>query len=63
MKIFMMIKACLNETYSKAACIYLSDAFPIQNGLKQGHSLPQLLLNFVLYVPLGRSKKGKGTGT
>jgi hypothetical protein len=31
---------CLNETYSKL-CIdkNLSDAFPIQNGLKQGDAL------------------------
>lgn len=37
MKIVMLIKICLNETYSKA-CIgkNLSDKFPVQNGLKQG---------------------------
>jgi hypothetical protein len=27
---------------------HLSDAFPIQNGLKQGGALPQVLLNFAL---------------
>jgi len=37
MKLVRLIKMCLNETYSKV-CIgkNLSDAFPIQNGLKQG---------------------------
>jgi hypothetical protein len=40
---------CLNETYSKV-CIgnYLSDSFPIQNGLKQGYALSPLLSNFAL---------------
>jgi hypothetical protein len=40
---------CLNETYSKV-CIgkYLSDSFPIQNGLKQGDALSPLLFNFAL---------------
>jgi hypothetical protein len=27
---------------------YLSDAFPIQNGLKQGNALPVLLFTFTL---------------
>jgi hypothetical protein len=40
---------CLNETYS-AVCIgkYQSDKFPMQNGLKQGDALSQLLFNFAL---------------
>jgi len=35
MKLVRLIEMCLNETYSKV-CIgkNLSDAFPIQNGLK-----------------------------
>jgi hypothetical protein len=39
---------CLNETYSKI-CIgkYLSGAFPIKNGLKQGDDLSPLFFNFV----------------
>jgi hypothetical protein len=39
---------CLNGTYSEV-CIgkHLSDNFPIQNGLKQGDTLPRLL-NFAL---------------
>jgi hypothetical protein len=40
---------CLNETYSKVRIgKYLSDSFPIQNGLKQGDALSSLLLNFAL---------------
>jgi hypothetical protein len=40
---------CLNETYSKVRIgIYLSDMFPIQNGLKQGDALSSLLFNFSL---------------
>jgi hypothetical protein len=39
---------CLDETYSEV-CIgkYLSDTFPIQNGLKQGHALSPLLLTLL----------------
>jgi hypothetical protein len=37
----------LNETYSKVHIgKYLSDTFPIQNGLKQGDALAPLLFNF-----------------
>jgi hypothetical protein len=40
---------CLNETYSKVHIgKYLSDTFPIQNGLKQGDALMPLLFNFAL---------------
>jgi hypothetical protein len=40
---------CLNETYNKVRKgKYLSDAFPIQNGLKQGDALTPLLFNFAL---------------
>jgi hypothetical protein len=40
---------CLNETCCKV-CIdkYLSDAFPIQNGMKQGDALLPLLFSFSL---------------
>jgi hypothetical protein len=49
MKLVRLIKMCLNETYSKV-CIgkYLSDSFPIQNGIKQGDALSSLLFNFAL---------------
>jgi hypothetical protein len=47
--ISLLIKICLNETYSKV-CIgkHLSDSFPIQNGLKQGDVLSPLFFNLAL---------------
>jgi hypothetical protein len=47
MKLVRLIKMCLNETYKKV-CIrkYVSDSFPIQNGLKQGDALSPLFFNF-----------------
>jgi hypothetical protein len=49
MKVFTLIKACLNETYSKVCTgKHFSDTFPIQNDLKQGHVLLPLLINFAL---------------
>jgi hypothetical protein len=37
MKLVMLIKMCLIETHSKVCTgKHLSDAFPIQNGQKQG---------------------------
>jgi hypothetical protein len=39
----------LNETNSKVHIgKYLSDNFPIQNGLKQGDALSSLIINFAL---------------
>jgi hypothetical protein len=44
MKLVRLIKMCLNETYSKVRTgKYLSDTFPIQNGLKQRDALSPLL--------------------
>jgi hypothetical protein len=45
-KVVMLIKMCLNETYSKVRVgKLLFDKFPIQNGLKQGDALsPSILL-------------------
>jgi hypothetical protein len=49
MKQVRLIKMCLNETYSKVRIgKYLSDMFPVQNGLKQGDALLPLLFNFPL---------------
>jgi hypothetical protein len=49
MKLARLIKMCLNETYSKIRVgKHLSDSFPIQNDLKQGHALSPLHFNFVL---------------
>jgi hypothetical protein len=48
-KLVRLIKMCLNETYSKVRIgKFLSDKFPIQNGLKQGDALSPLLFNFAL---------------
>jgi hypothetical protein len=47
MKPVRLIKMCLNKTYSKVRIgKYLSDNFPIQNGLKQEVALPPLFFNF-----------------
>ena len=44
-----LIKMCLSKTYSRVhVCHFLSDAFPIHCGLKQGHALSPLLFNFAL---------------
>jgi hypothetical protein len=40
---------CLNETHIRIGIgKNLSDAFPVQNGLKQGDALSPLLFNFAL---------------
>jgi hypothetical protein len=45
----LLIKLCLNETYSKIHIRkHLSGAIPIQNGLKQGDALSPLLFNIAL---------------
>jgi hypothetical protein len=49
MKLARLIKMCLNDTYGKIHISkYLSDTFPIQNGIKQGVALSPLLFNFPL---------------
>jgi hypothetical protein len=60
MKIVRLIKMCLNETYKKF-CIgkNLSDAFPIQNGLKQGDTLSPLLFNFALGYAIRKIKENQ----
>jgi sorting nexin-29 len=49
MKLVRLINICLNEMYSSVHIVkYLSDNFPIQNGLKHGDALSSLLFNCVL---------------
>jgi hypothetical protein len=49
MKLVRLIKMCLNETYSKVRISkYLSNNFPIQNGLKEGDGLSTLLFKFAI---------------
>ncbi|KAJ4444442.1 hypothetical protein ANN_06234 [Periplaneta americana] len=48
-KLVRLIKMCLSETYSRLRIgQFLSDAFPIHCGLKQGDALSPLLFNFAL---------------
>ncbi|KAJ4447908.1 hypothetical protein ANN_09917 [Periplaneta americana] len=48
-KLVRLIKMCLSETYSRVPIgQFLSDAFPIHCGLKQGDALSPLLFNFAL---------------
>jgi hypothetical protein len=45
----ILVKMCLNETYCRVwVGKYLSDVFPIKNGLKQWDALSPLLFNFAL---------------
>jgi hypothetical protein len=49
LELVRLIIMCLNKIYSKVCTgKSLSDAFPIQNGLKQGDALEPLLFNFAL---------------
>jgi hypothetical protein len=49
MKLERLIRMCWNETYTKVHISkHLCDAFPIQNGLKQGAALWPLPLNSIL---------------
>jgi hypothetical protein len=48
------------NTYSKVRIgRYLSDSFPIQNGLKQGDTLSPLLLNFALEYAISKVQENQ----
>jgi hypothetical protein len=51
MKLVMLVKMCLSETYSRVLIRKnLSDMFPIRNGLKQGDALlPFFFFSTLLY--------------
>jgi hypothetical protein len=63
MEINKLIKMCLNEIYSKVHIgKHMSDALPIQNGLKQGDALSPLLFKFALECHWEGPRKESGTG-
>ena len=55
MKLVILIKMCLNDTYSRVRRgKHLSDIFRISDGLKQGDALSPLLFNFALECAIRR---------
>jgi hypothetical protein len=58
MKQVGLLKLCLNETHSKVRKgKYMSEVFPVQNGLKQGDPLLPLLFNFALDYTIKRTEE------
>jgi hypothetical protein len=58
MKLFRLIRICLNEAYIKVSIgKNLSDAFPIQNGLKEKGRL--IAIAFKIFLQEGSRKGGR----
>jgi hypothetical protein len=54
MKLVILIKMCLNETYIRVwVGKHLSDMFPMRNGLKQGDALSPLISTVLWSTLLG----------
>jgi hypothetical protein len=60
MKLVRLIKVCLNEMGIKVRISkYLSDNFPIINGLKRGDALSPLIFNFALEYALPKIEENQ----
>jgi hypothetical protein len=61
LKLVRLIKMCLNEAYSRVRVDkYLSDRFPIKNGLKQKDALSPLLFSVALEYAIRRGSGKPG---
>ena len=59
-KLVRLIKMCLSETYSRVRVgRFLSDAFPIHCGLKEGDALSPLLFNCALEYAIRRVQENR----